>query len=396
MNSKKNIVFFISSFGHGKGGHFHSLSTISRELEKENNVVVISVGPTYSETIQSAPCNHKYHFKFSGVNFFSVFRRIDEQIKEIFPEDYIVHAFDEYSYLFSRMVASKNNKVSVLTKCGGPNPKRYYPFCDNILLFSCENMSWFRSKRVYGDSSISVVANRVQGVSSDEHRIGELKNRLGINDCDLVILRVGRINESYRSTIEQSIKLHDCLCSKGVPSKLIVVGVVQNADVEKELRKSADDGVYFVTDSEYTSNAKSLIDIADVVVGTGRGLMEACSLKKIILCPNLDQELPVLLTEENSRELADLNFSPRCKVSPETGSLDQLVEMLECSEKRGLYSQFIYTFFRENFDVQTVPRKYVEFYSVANRASRGRWIDVIKNYLWFQYRVARTLIGGAR
>ena len=58
-----NIVYFITTVGHGKGGHFHSLNTIANAVGATENVHVINIGYKPSAVLD------KNNYKFSYIDF---------------------------------------------------------------------------------------------------------------------------------------------------------------------------------------------------------------------------------------------------------------------------------------------------------------------------------------
>src|SRR5690554_1825731 len=70
-----------------------------------------------------------------------------------------------------------------------------------------------------------------------------------------------------------------------------------------------------ITDSKYTAKASDMLYLADAVIATGRGVMEAASLAKPILTPAKNADLPILVNQSNFKGFFDTNFSERNSVS---------------------------------------------------------------------------------
>ena len=94
------IIFFITSKGHGKGGHFHSLNTIANALGENNEVYVFNIGFKISESLDEK--NYKIFFeKYTGYNFISTYKNLKKTVHLINPD--VLHAFDIESFAFSRL-----------------------------------------------------------------------------------------------------------------------------------------------------------------------------------------------------------------------------------------------------------------------------------------------------
>src|SRR5690606_27072648 len=117
-----------------------------------------------------------------------------------------------------------------------------------------------------------------------------------------VILRICRISRMYQRSLFQSINLFDFIQTQDNNTVLIILGNIQDQQVYNQLVESKRKNIFIVTDEKYTSNAKEMIDIADWVVGTGRGFMEASSKGKILFTVSNYSDLPTLITPNNFRE----------------------------------------------------------------------------------------------
>lgn len=192
------ILFFITTNGNGRGGHYHSLNHISREIGKDNEVKIISIGSGENGVLNSNPYFVKHIF-FNGLNFIKLKNEIDLLKKKFKPDIY--HCFDSSSYNIIRLIiSSKNNKI-ILNKCGGPNSK-HYPHANNIILFSSENYEWFKKNRKYKKASIYLIPNRVRKLKLDNSYFPFEKNKL-----DFIFVRICRIGHVYKKSIDNSISL---------------------------------------------------------------------------------------------------------------------------------------------------------------------------------------------
>src|SRR5690554_4915605 len=114
------IVYVIYVGGHGRGGHAYSLLETATQVGNKLDIAIVSIGLNKSPVLERADDKY-FHIKDQGV--FKTVKCLFELIdKNRFT---IIHAFDTRSFLYARLVSIKSNLPLLLTKCGGPNPKRY-------------------------------------------------------------------------------------------------------------------------------------------------------------------------------------------------------------------------------------------------------------------------------
>lgn len=300
------ILFIISVHGHGRGGHFHSLNHISRKIGENNDVKIISIGPGKSSIITSNPYFFK-HIDFNGFNLLHLKAEINKLTSKFYPDIY--HCFDVGSYNIIRLLVSSKKHKIILNKCGGPNPIKY-PHIHNIILFSNENFVWFKNKKKYLHSNISLIPNRVKSLLPNT-----IFQPIKKEPDEFVFLRICRIGASYNKSIIDSVLLIEKLILKNIRNvKLYVVGVIEDYDIFEKLNGHIlvkNGSVIFLTDPTYTTEASKMLYIADAVIGTGRGLMEAASLSIPILTINKNGDIPVLLDSDNFFDAFKTNFSER-------------------------------------------------------------------------------------
>ena len=105
------------------------------------------------------------------------------------------------------------------------------------------------------------------------------------------------------------------MVNKGAKVKLILVGSIITLS-EKEYiddyiaTNNLSDNFEFITD-ERVYKGSDLLSLGDCIIATGRSVMEAASLNKLILVPTKNQEFTVLLDEQNFEGLFHFNFSGR-------------------------------------------------------------------------------------
>lgn len=373
------IVYLITTVGHGKGGHFHSLNTIANAVGVTDEVHVINIGFKPSEVLNEV--NYKLSFVgFNGYNFFSTYYKLKKIIKGLNPA--AIHAFDVESFAFSRLLCKRKKQASFLNKCGGPNPKRYYPKSDQLILFSAENKTYFQNNLKYKDTALTLIPNRVKRVEVDNDRVRQFYEKHG--SAQLSLLRIARIGKHYHKSITQAINLLQWLKANGLEIRLIIIGTIQSdavyqAIVEDIKSKKLEQHVILETSDLFTYNASGLLDVGDLIIGTGRNFMEASSLNKMLLVPYKDSDYPLLVTRANFKQIFDTNFSPRTQVT-DYDSHENLIAIKNhlCTKE----SDNSITWFNEYFDIEKGVEAYKNLYLKSNTPKKSKHLDTLVNIVY--------------
>ncbi|MFC0604076.1 hypothetical protein [Winogradskyella pulchriflava] len=373
------IVFLISSVGHGKGGHFHDLNTIANELGINNDVFIINLGYRKSDVFDSRNYN-TFFVKFNGYNFFKALGSIKSLTKKINPD--AINAFDLESFAFSRLISLKFNQQNYLTKCGGPNPKRYFPQADNLVLVSDENLDYFRQRDRYKNTEVILIPDRVAKVNLDYTRINDFKAKHNLTKH--TILRINRIGKHYHKTMIQSVNLLKWLANKGLDVKLVILGTIQNEEILNSVLEhirlnNLENKVIVETSDVFTHNASELVDIGDAIIGTGRNFMEASSLNKLVFVPYNEGEYPLLVNNSNFNEILASNFSPRTKVKDFNSEIN-LNNIFQAFTDQD--SQNSIKWFEQYFDVANGALKYEKLYQNNFNKKPVKLIDTLTNILY--------------
>ncbi|WP_313264662.1 hypothetical protein [Sphingobacterium sp.] len=302
----KRIIYFIFSTGDANGGHYRSLALTAEYMSKKFDVEVIVLGYTFSHIIKSANIKSRFIY-FNGLNIYEVLNKLKNKILD----DDILHAFDIYAYFIVRLLNLKFGNKIILTKCGGPNPMGYFPLANNLVLFSQENVNYFEKSKKFLKSQIHLIPNRTENFTSNSRKIEEIREKYALNRYSKVLLRICRISRVYRKSIEQSINLFKMLKEEGHNLALIIIGNIQDQNIIDEFKEKKVENIFFITEDRYTKNAKELIEIADWVIGTGRGFMEACSKRRIMFCVAANNDIPILIDDTNFNNAFNFNFSER-------------------------------------------------------------------------------------
>ncbi len=390
-----SIVYFIFATGKANGGHYRSLALTAEYMAKHHDVKIIVLGYTYSHIIKNASVESQFIY-FNGLNVISAIKRIRSNI----DKKSILHAFDLYAFFIVRLLRLKLGNKIVLTKCGGPNPKDYFAKVRNLVLFSEENFIYFSERERYKKSKLYLVPNRTENFATDHIKVKEIRDRFNLDNYDKIILRICRISRMYQKSIFQSINLHKYVSDHGNKTALIILGNVQDQIVIDQLEGELGDGVFFLTDDRYTANAKELIEMADWVVGTGRGFMEASAKGRVMFAISMQNELPTLIGKQNFEQAFAFNFSERIVFEHQQliDNKSQIVRLLKDSQYEDDLKAQSLKWFAKRFSIEGGIEKYEKIYRELEEDPSDykdlvlHWFKFIRANLGTWYRELRKQI----
>lgn len=390
-----SIVYFIFATGKANGGHYRSLALTAEYMSKHHDVKIIVLGYTYSHIIKDASVESQFIY-FNGLNIISTIKKIRANING----KCILHAFDLYAFFIVRLLRLKLGNSIVLTKCGGPNPKDYFAKVRNLVLFSQEDLNYFSERKRYKDSKLYLIPNRTEYFPTDHAKVQEIRDRFNLDNYEKIILRICRISRMYQKSIFQSINLQKYVNDQGHKTALIVLGNVQDQIVINQLKSEVGDGVFFLTEDRYTANAKELIEIADWVVGTGRGFMEASAKARVMFAVSMQDELPMLTEAQNFDQAFAYNFSERIIFENQhiVDNKNHILRLFKDSQYEDSLKKQSLEWFADKFSIEGAIEKYGEIYNKLEEDPSDykdlvlHWLKFIRANLGTWYRELRKQI----
>ncbi len=372
---KKKVLFIIySSKKVSGGGHFYSLKSISSGLEDLIDFRILNLGKVFARPLVNNP---KAKFiPLTPINFpFKIFT-----LRKLSKPFEVIHAFDFKSLFIARTISLFKKTKIIYTKCGGVNGSRYIPDADTQILFSKENYNHFQE---FGNPKTPryLLPNRVNKVNIDIEHEKKFCENFNLKD-HFILLRISRFNSYYDTTFQQSIELLKEIQKRTENAILIFIGKIQSKEYfESFKQKTKGLPVILVTEEVYTDEASRLLNIADIVISTGRGVMEACSLNKPVFCPVRDSKIPINLNSETFKKLFENNFSERVILDA-----DYIDKQNENFLHKNIKPNTI-EFFKTNFSVESVKEDYKKIYSQESRITFH-----LINYIGHALRFIKSII----
>jgi len=379
------VLFMVAVTRKGLGGHYHTLSAIAKSLaEAGDEVGIISFGYRKSPVLESLlPDIKVWHVPISNPLFSFPLLKLLRLIRQFKPQ--AIHAFDVHAFLPARIAAILLGVVVVLTKCGGPRPKHYFPRGDVLTVFSGSDHRHFTGRW----KNVELIPNRVEAFATESNLVVAIAKRIP-DQYDLKLIRITRIGRYYKKTLYDSVKLLDELRARGVNACLIVVGAVYEQAIYKEFLDKGHPHVYLFTEFEFTRDAKRVLPVADVAIGTGRSLMEAAVAGLPVLAPVNNLDIPVLVSGSNILQFLDENFSERSELDlPREMAIESICALQSWHQRESAVEE-TKKIADEFFLIDKKLGKYISIYSGNN--SSYYIFDIFKNYISYKYRLTKAYI----
>ena len=375
MPKRKKVMYFITKNTRGRGGHYYSLKTTVKALNEKIEPYIVTISKINSpETDELHVVDTTIYC--NGWNFiyvvFALMRIVQKEKPAVF------HAFDSSVLLFARIISYVYKIPLLYTKCGGENPAGFYPYAKEIILYSYENLEFFKSESKLKSSNFYLIPNRVGKIKKDEKRITLIREKIDLTKK--TFLRIARFGSAYKKSIMQAIDLILFLNSKGIEVQLVLIGIIQEMKAYNEIidyiGKHKKLRIYIFSEDEFTINASEMIDLTDCVIGTGRSLMEAASRNKILFTPVEESKLPVLITEKNFIEFFNTNFSPRNQLSKDLLNKNEknILRLFESHEYFLKQQHFSKLVFEKYFNIDI---KKEEYYHIYSRIKYDKTINIL-------------------
>ncbi|MDF3362852.1 hypothetical protein HLM50_17530 [Sulfitobacter sp. Ks41] len=309
----QNITLLISRFAQntGEGGHYYSFKALASALKKDYKVRLIVIGTKFPRALEDI----KEDVEFIVANTGPAGRRsLEHRLRQGGPSAGFI-ALDQLSAMLVRRYCRRHKAGLVLVKAGGPWPKRYFPDTNVQVHFSLTDYHRAQARRIGSAKRLFYIPNRVRRVLSISPDAEVLRSELGLERDEIVIIRIGRITETYRAAFEGTLAMRRILTSAGFKARAILIGTPECQKLAAELAGHCDLGRdHILTTPRYTKDASRLLPVAQINVGVGRGFMEGSSLGQYMFAISNNDGLPLQVENETIGAFLKENFSMRVKI----------------------------------------------------------------------------------
>lgn len=368
------ILYVLSAFGKASGGHFHSLNNISRALDgyEDLEIEIVSIGNATSPILKTHP-KFRGNLTFKWYRFFELNAKFKRVFQSYRPD--VVHCYDGGTALLLMMLPVMRNIPIIHTRCGGANERlSVAQWLPTVILFSRENLASYQSNPRFANVELQLIPNRVREVLPANT---EAEQKLLPKDPHtFTFLRTARIGRSYLNSILQGIELIGRL-NTDKKVRFVIIGVLEDQVYAEQLHAKARERnvtIEIYSTREYTTEASRFLYVADAVIGTGRGAMEAMSAGIPTFAPVHDLDLPAPVNEHTLQPLADTNFSQRGSVKglTEDAIVEEASRLVSDSDFYATRSAFARNAALENFIItETIKAKYRDIYHRAMQKPTG-------------------------
>lgn len=357
------IATNIKNLNTGRGGHYYTVLDQYNAFKKSGfDVFIVCIGHAIP-----AP------FKAPGITIiFIKCSCITEEITAIrnlksaasSKKNVIFHAFDSNAFLFARIAGAFNSTPTLYTKCGGAIRTGYTPSLHPDIVFHRQDYEYYLKKGgPLENRHLEIIPNRV--AEEDFKENNTLPPQIFTSPKkEIKIIRIARICEKYKESIIQTINLARNLNENGLPAFAAVVGYPEDEATVSEVKRYIEGVGIVITNEDLTTNAKRHLQEADIVVASGRGVMESALSGKITMLAVAGCDTPELVDLSNIENGLYYNFSERYISKSQPGdSLFKLIKLLESDNNSKAYRENISEFAKNNFSICSAIEKYRYIYN---------------------------------
>ena len=368
---RPRVLYVITSRGKGTGGHHFSLRDLTARMRAHADVHIAVVADRFPPSLAGVP--DATWLPWGALRGTATLAGLLGLVRRFRPTH--LHSYDPLALQLTRVISLWTQLPLVHTTCGGPTPRRNVPRNRDVVLFSEEHRSALAANPRMAGCRLHLIASRVNPVQVDAARVEALRAHLGLGPDEQVVLRINRFVANYLPAMEQAIALGRLMREGGRRARVVLLGSVGEAEVAQALAQRAEPGVSLVHDAAFTHNAAALLPIADVVLGTGRGLMEAACLGRVVFAPVADREWPALLGPDTVEALAHANFSPRARLPDaldDAALRERAREVLSNPAARLAAGAAARHLYETRFDAGVAAARHLEIYANAEPWAPGR------------------------
>ena len=379
--TKLNILF-VFGFPVGIGGHYKSALAIAKFLILKGHRIFVMAPLGGAELMLQ-------EFKNVGIKvlFFKELLRAgrlpspsgSREIENFCLENNIniIHAQDFMSISRAFLAAIRLNRAFVYTKAGGPVNDAFPPHSVDSIFYSKELLDGMAKRHRLSKNRISVIPSRIDTTVYKSVEVDSLfLERFNLTAKGKKIVMAIRLHHSKMPWINNLLECAEEIgCNTNDNYRDFHFVIAGEGPLQEELRKRAEDinqragylAVQLIGPLYKVEDLVQFYNYADVVVGNGRGILEAmaCGTPAIILGENGEA---ALLEKNNANIIKEFNFSGR-HFRYENTKVENLPNLLRklFSNKRLMkdLSCFVSEYIKENMSAERGADMVDEVYKKA-------------------------------
>ncbi|TVR97021.1 MAG: hypothetical protein EA406_10600 [Rhodospirillales bacterium] len=361
------IILCERAFSTGMGGHYFSMLHLVKEMEN------------LGEKCEIVCFGDMRPGAFTG-QAYSMYERTDAGWKS-FEADFkgrmsqcrIIHCYgDEVTRWVDNRIHDWGIPV-VTTKPGRKPFAGHNRRFRNMIFFTASEYEQERRRAFLSPMryNLALIPQRI----SKEQLVGHGRRSPFSDSNAIKILRIGRFVPEYAIVVQQSVNLARQLRARGREAEISVVGTMQDVTVFDELQRRYGNDTTFLTDEEFTFRAAELIGFADIVVGVGRGAMEAVMMRKPTFVSGTDPNLPIFLDQLSFDACFANNFSTRTEAvgaCEPHAAFERFFASIESETEAERHLSFLDEIAREHFDAAVGAQRTLDYYATCR--SEPSWM----------------------
>lgn len=374
-------ILFVFSFPIRIGGSFKSALAMVKQLCHRGHKIVIAA-PGGSEEMEKS-------FREAGaeINFIEILgKRLPiptlsgaRELEQIVRREKIelIHAQDYPSIGRAYLAAIRSNCAFLVTEAGGFFPYHVPPRYVDTILFSKEQESVFIQKYPLITSNLHLIRARIDtDVYRPSLQSPTFVKRHALPMSGTKICMAIRLEKQKKRWINAMFLAASQLKKDNCQIHFVVAGEGSLLDEFKQqalqFNQSCPEGglsIRFIGPVLGVSDICDFYNYADVVIGNGRGILEAMACKKSVMVLG-ESGQGQWLGPDNVKQVAHYNFSGRhfrYDSIPQEGLGVLLKSVVTNPEKQIQYAEFAYDYIHQCMDAKLGAEKLSDVYQKAMR-----------------------------
>ena len=229
----------------------------------------------------------------------------------------IIHAHDFTSFSPSFTAALRMKKGIIFTKPGGPANNLFPPRTVDAILYSEELLEGMVTQYSLDRNNIFLIRARIDTDSYKPEQVTAVfMQQYKLPQAGRKIVMATRLEDNKKPWIDMMLNFAERLAEKDEPTHIVIAGEGKLLEEMKSNPSSMDKNnlvgriVHFIGPLFTIRELNQLYNYADVVVGNGRGILEAMACGKPVIILG-EQEEAELVNADNINAIAYFNFSGR-------------------------------------------------------------------------------------